>query len=439
MLSYRITRLAANTQYWFNVVVADAGGNRAAYEMLSLTTAPGDKPTMFKEIQEVQAFLNRIASEGRIDEDDPAPLHYPREEADLLEAAIAATQSVYDDPAATADEIDEAMDSLLAAVTRFESTMVPETGSDPTDSRRGGGGGCDVGMGFAGAGVALPLLLTRIRKNSDKWTIALVLAAVMALTLILSFAQTARADGEDTTPPAPAGWITRDSTVYATSLTLRWPTATDNLTPQAELKYYVYCSEAPDDVRTKAACGKSAGETLLNPGGTAGISSYTADELLADTQYWFNVVVEDAAGSGAAYGMAGMVTARSDKDVLKKTIERAGSVLNGAAIGEDPGPGQYPQDTADDLRAAIAEAQRLFDSLPDDPNEAQEEAIDDAIRTLLTVTARFEESLVTDPVQTPADPSRSGSGGCNAGFGVFGGFGGLSAAIFALTAKRKSR
>jgi hypothetical protein len=298
-------------------------------------------------------------------------------------------------------------------------------------------------MGFTGAGVgaALPLLLARIRKNSGKRTVALLLAAVMALTLMLSSAQTARADGEDTTPPVPAGWITRDSTVYATSLTLRWPAATDNLTPQAELKYYVYCSEAPDDVRTKAACEKSAGETLLNPGGAAGISSYTADELLADTQYWFNVVVEDAAGNGAAYGMAGMVTARSDKDVLKKTIERAGSVLNGAAIGEDPGPGQYPQDTADDLRAAIADAQRLFDSLPGDPDEAQEEAIDDAIRTLLTVTARFEESVVTDPAPAPADPSRS-SGGCNAGFGVFGefgGFGGLSAAIFALTAKRKSR
>jgi hypothetical protein len=109
-------------------------------------------------------------------------------------------------------------------------------------------------------------------------------------------------------PPTPgnSGMIAvADTTTY--SLTLNWTKATDNATPGANLKYYVYQSRS-DNINTSADCKNNG--TLLNPNGTADIATWPVSGLTANTTYYFNVVVEDEEGSRVAYTAAPATTKR---------------------------------------------------------------------------------------------------------------------------------
>jgi hypothetical protein len=205
------------------------------------------------------------------------------------------------------------------------------------------------------------------------------------------------------------------------------------MTPQAELKYYVYISPSAN-IGTEEDC--NANGFLLNGGGTADMLSYTAVDLSPDTQYWFNVVVEDKAGNKKQYGMMSMITALGSAPTLKITIDEAQALLDGAETGD--APGQYPQDEADTLETAIADAQSVYDNLPDDPDKAVEK-IDKAIRDLLVAMARFEESVIPEEEAPDPDPAASwvSSSGCDAGGCAFGALCAAAGVLFSL--KRKDR
>ena len=102
----------------------------------------------------------------------------------------------------------------------------------------------------------------------------------------------------DFTAPVPenGGTITCSST--ATSATLKWTAATDDVTPSSKLRYFVYRS-TKNDISNPAEC--AAKGKLLNSGGTVGITTYNDKGLSSGTSYYYNVVVADEANNKAAY------------------------------------------------------------------------------------------------------------------------------------------
>jgi len=113
---------------------------------------------------------------------------------------------------------------------------------------------------------------------------------------------TVTANYADIEPPTPgnSGTITTTNVTH-NSLMLNWTTATDNVTSQANLRYFVYQS-------TSTMSGTSPGGTLLNTGGTTGITTFPVIGLNASTTYFFIVVVEDEAGNKAAYTLVSQAT-----------------------------------------------------------------------------------------------------------------------------------
>ena len=130
----------------------------------------------------------------------------------------------------------------------------------------------------------------------------------------------------DVTPPAVSnGTIVADN-IAAESLRLVWSLATDNQTPQAQLRYFVYQSSS-NNINSIANC--EANGTLLNPGGILNISTYAVSGLSPNTTYYFNIVVMDAAGNKLAYGTKSQIT---NKATLGGTVAISGNAVFGQTL-----------------------------------------------------------------------------------------------------------
>ncbi|WP_034861266.1 S-layer homology domain-containing protein [Ruminiclostridium cellobioparum] len=105
----------------------------------------------------------------------------------------------------------------------------------------------------------------------------------------------------DKTAPTPggAGAIQLESAASATPIVkLTWTKATDNLSAQNKLKYFVYRSTS-NNIGTASECENNG--ILLNSGGTADIATHNLSNPEVDTTYYFNIVVQDESGNRAAY------------------------------------------------------------------------------------------------------------------------------------------
>ncbi len=131
----------------------------------------------------------------------------------------------------------------------------------------------------------------------------------------------------DTIVPSPGGPIFT-SLVGQTNLTLNWPYATDTLTSQDALNYYVYQSLS-NNITSAEDCDTNG--TLLNLDGTLNINTLSVTGLTPDTTYYFNVVAEDEDGNRAAYSMLRASTAPVSPPTLSVTPAALsfGSVVTG--------------------------------------------------------------------------------------------------------------
>ncbi len=104
------------------------------------------------------------------------------------------------------------------------------------------------------------------------------------------------------------------------SLTLNWDKATDNLTPEGYLKYYVYQSELNN---IGSVAGAESNGTLLNAGGTYILKNLNVKDLGPDKTYYFNVVVADYAGNKTAYTTKEVKTLKAitDLDLTSKVTK----------------------------------------------------------------------------------------------------------------------
>jgi hypothetical protein len=99
---------------------------------------------------------------------------------------------------------------------------------------------------------------------------------------------------EITLPTVGGSGVITASAITTDSLTLHWAKATDNITSQQDITYFVYRSES-DDISSENH------GTLLNAGGTKDLTQYTATGLTEGKRYWFSVVAVDEAGLKTAY------------------------------------------------------------------------------------------------------------------------------------------
>jgi len=107
----------------------------------------------------------------------------------------------------------------------------------------------------------------------------------------------------DVTPPTPGVGV--NGTTGIESGNLSWGAATDNQTPQNQLRYYVYQS-ANNNINTVANCETNG--TLLNTGGTVNITNFSVNELTPNTNYYFNVLVSDMVNNKAVYVTKSLTT-----------------------------------------------------------------------------------------------------------------------------------
>ena len=91
---------------------------------------------------------------------------------------------------------------------------------------------------------------------------------------------------QDTVPPVFSG-LSDITSIAATSLTLVWPPATDNVTPQAGIQYLVYMATV------------QGGENFLSPSYTTtpGQTSFIVTGLNQNTPYYFVVRAKDESGN----------------------------------------------------------------------------------------------------------------------------------------------
>lgn len=99
---------------------------------------------------------------------------------------------------------------------------------------------------------------------------------------------------------------------------LSWQKATDDKTPQNQLKYYLYRAENENYGTNISDWEKSA--KLLNPGGTLDLGEWNAKGLRDDSTYAFMLVVEDEDGNKTAYERAirDLIAASNDVGDVQK-------------------------------------------------------------------------------------------------------------------------
>lgn len=222
--AYTVSGLAAETQYYFNVIVKDEAGNKALYKMASATTLP------------IPTYTLTVTAQTGGHAAGTASGNYAAGTAISIEAV---TDADYD----------------------FSGWQV---------------------SGITVEGNPNPLTFT-MPGNAVEVTAQFTLAPV--------------------DHPPIAGQGVRVDAVDHESVTLGWDKAGDDITGQEALIYHIYQSAS-------ANLG-DANETEINGtpvGSGTDIDTYTVSGLSAETQYYFNVIVEDEAGNKASYEMVSTTT-----------------------------------------------------------------------------------------------------------------------------------
>jgi hypothetical protein len=257
-ISYNVSNLAVNTKYYFVVIVEDEWENIAAYAEYDVITpdlsppVPGNSGTKFAtDATETTITLNWTAA---------------------IDNVTGATDLKY---------------HVYADTSSFGSSM--PSGSPVTTLTNQ-------------TGTAITYLVNGLTVNTTYYFVVLVEDEQQNKAMYTEVVGTTA----DITPPVPGdngSLFTTD--VKGTSLILNWTKASDNVSAEADLLYYVYQN---DGAFTYGTDGVPTNGTLLNAGGSYDIDSYLAGGLSPGKTDYFTVGGEDEAGNVAAYGEAEATT-----------------------------------------------------------------------------------------------------------------------------------
>jgi C1A family cysteine protease/chitodextrinase len=257
--TFNVSGLTAETTYYFNVVIQDRAGNKAAYTTKQQTT-------------------NLIS--------DATP-PTPGDTGTLLISNVTGNSLTLNWAQALDDLTD--IDSLKYYVYRSTSNNINTIADCEANGRLLNNDGTLNITTFEVSGLTanttyyFNVIVQDLAGNKAAYT------TKQQTTNLIS----------DTTPPIPGNTGTLSiSDVTGNSLTLNWAQALDDLTDIDSLKYYVYHSTS-NNINTVADC--EANGRLLNNDGTLNITTFEVSGLTANTTYYFNVIVQDLAGNKAAY------------------------------------------------------------------------------------------------------------------------------------------
>ena len=260
--SVQVTNLTPNTNYYFNVVIKDVAGNKSAYNIVNDTTEIDYPPT-------------------------------PGESGEILTTVAGFTQINLSWTYATDDLTPQAdLEYLVYYSTSDNITTVNE---------------CEAN------GTAFGSFAANI--NSKQVT-GLTISTNYYFNIVVKDGmgfKNAYNTVNDTTdtdyPPSPGNSGVISSTYTGISqVNLSWDYATDDFSPQANLKYLVYYSDS-DNIATLSQC-----ETNGTPVGsfTENMNSKSVNGLTSGTTWYFNIVVKDIPGYKSVYQMAGFTTLITD-------------------------------------------------------------------------------------------------------------------------------
>ncbi|MCF8365823.1 MAG: hypothetical protein K9H16_08580 [Bacteroidales bacterium] len=260
--SGQATGLTPNKNYYFNVVIKDVAGNKSVYNMVNDTTEIDYPPTPGEsgEILTTVAGFTQINLSWAHASDDLTPqadleylVYYSTSDNITTVNECEANGTAYGSFAANINS--KQVTGLTISTNYYFNIVVKD------------------GMGF---------------KN----------------------AYNVVNDTTDTDyPPTPGNSGVISSTYTGISqVNLSWDYATDDFSPQANLKYLVYYSDS-DNIATVSQC-----ETNGTPAGsfTENMNSKSVNGLTSGTTWYFNIVVKDIPGYKSVYQMAGFTTLITD-------------------------------------------------------------------------------------------------------------------------------
>ncbi|MDR1322682.1 MAG: cell wall-binding repeat-containing protein [Gracilibacteraceae bacterium] len=257
--AYSATGLSPGTTYYFNILVEDAAGNTAAYTQVSATTSIPDTTAPIPGNSGVITYsvtYDTVALQWTAATDDttlPAGLFYSiyRSSSPNIDTSANITiNGTQLNTGGTADITAYSATGLTPGTTYYFNILVEDA------------------------------------------------AGNTAVYTQLQAATNSPPPGSDTVPPTPGNSGTISYTATLDMIDLSWAAATDDTTLPAGLVYSIYRSNSPN---IDTAANITSNGTLLNTGGTAGITAYSATGLTSGTTYYFNILVKDAAGNTAVY------------------------------------------------------------------------------------------------------------------------------------------
>ncbi|MDR1758783.1 MAG: Ig-like domain-containing protein, partial [Bacteroidales bacterium] len=322
LISYMVTGLEPNTTYYFNVVVNDQAGNKAAYTVISKTTA---KATLDGAVlisgsavfnQTLTADVEDLTSTPSISDLGILTYQWKRDGNNITGATsstytlqpadIGSTITVTVTAANTNGSITSVATDIVDKISQTEPdapTLLSKTSFSITLNTIEG---CEYRL-----------------TTSDTWQSSTTFSGLMPDTYYQFYARKAGTATHYVSPesdisepiltvpdnaptiPTGTGALTA-GTATPTFIPLTWGAAADDVTPQASLQYFVYYSTS-NNIATIADCATNG--TLANPGWITGITSCTVTGLVPNTAYYFNVVVKDDADNAAAYTSVSKTTA----------------------------------------------------------------------------------------------------------------------------------
>lgn len=329
MNSWMVNALDDNADYYFQLIVEDADGNKTQYateHRAPRTSATVDKKALTDAISDaVGAATDLIVGQENG--------NYAQADIDIFQTAIADAQRVVGNANATLDEVGKAYEALKQAedifykseITGLQADMqsVPENENfDQTIQVKIEGYGdfiktlskdnITLGGDFTG------LIINSVTvdpiddyKVNIKLTGNLMKSTGIGTITINQYGwressnnvdRTCRINvGPASTNGSPVlvgnGILTQhDDETTPGSLTLTWDKATDDTTPQDQLKYYLYMKE--NKYYNTVEEWKLNSESLTEANN---INSFKVTGLNDTSEYYFQLVVEDADGNKTKY------------------------------------------------------------------------------------------------------------------------------------------
>ena len=276
-----ITGLIANTTYYFNVIVRDEAGNKSAYTSISQSTLTSS-----------DVVTPTAGNSG------------------ALTASNITTSGVTINWTKATDNV-SSQANLQYLVYYSTSNNIDTVANAEANGTAFGSYSNDISL----------TAITGLIANTTYYFNVIVRDEAGNKSAYTSISQSTLTSSDVVTPTAGNSGALTASNITTSGVTINWTKATDNVSSQANLQYLVYYSTSNNiDTAANAEANGTAFGSYSND-----ISLKAITGLIANTTYYFNVIVRDEAGNKSAYTSISLATLTSS-DVVTPTAGNSGAL-----------------------------------------------------------------------------------------------------------------